>query len=85
MKIKSPMQPIENAEVFDIYSNSEKISICIIAVEGYELVKENDKPCNITTVDIPAMYEERVDLYKAIPWVEILNEPETILDEFNND
>jgi hypothetical protein len=83
MKIKSPTQPIENAEVFDIYSNSEKISICIIAVEGYELVKENDEPSNITTVDIPAMYEERLNLYKAIPWVEIPEEPETETTETN--
>lgn len=76
MKIKSQTQPIENAEVFDIYSDSKKIAVCIIANEGFELVKENEEPSNIRSVDIPAMYEERVSLYKAIPWVEIPDEPE---------
>jgi hypothetical protein len=83
MKIKSQTQPIENAEVFDIYADSEKIAIRIIAVEGYELVKENEEPNNIRSVDIPAMYEERVSLYKAIPWVEIPEEPETETTETN--
>ena len=85
MKIKSQTQPTENAEVFDIYADSEKIAIRIIANDGFELVEENKEPSNIRSVDIPAMYEERVDLYKAIPWVEIPDEPETILNEFNND
>ncbi|MEE0981052.1 MAG: hypothetical protein U0K91_05145, partial [Acutalibacteraceae bacterium] len=31
---------------------------------------------NIRSVDIPAMYEERVSLYKAIPWVEITETPD---------
>lgn len=70
IKIKSPTQPIENAEVFDIYNGSEKRAICIIANEGYELIKENDEPSNICSVDIPAMYEERVNLYKAIPKID---------------
>lgn len=77
IKIKSPTQPIENAEVFDVYSDNKKIAICITANEGYELVKEGEEPANIRRVDIPAMYEERVNLYKAIPWVEIPEEPET--------
>lgn len=81
MRIKSQTQPIENAEVFDIYSDSKKIAVCIIANEGFELVKENEEPSNIRSIDIPAMYEERVNLYKAIPWVEILDEPETNIEE----
>lgn len=74
--IKSQTQPIENAEVFDIYSDNKKIAIRIVAVDGFELVKEGEEPSNIRTVDIPAMYEERVNLYKVIPWVEIPEEPE---------
>lgn len=81
MRIKSQTQPIENAEVFDIYSDSKKIAVCIIANEGFELVKENEEPSNIRSIDIPAMYEERVNLYKAIPWVEIPDEPETNIEE----
>ena len=81
MRIKSQTQPIENAEVFDIYSDSKKIAVCIIANEGFELVKENEEPSNIRSVDIPAMYEERVSLYTAIPWVEIPEEPETNIEE----
>lgn len=84
-KIKSQTQPIENAEVFDIYSDSKRISIGIVANDGFELVKEGEEPNNTRTVYIPAMYEERVSLYKAIPWVEIPDELETILNEFNND
>jgi hypothetical protein len=76
IKIKSQTQPIENAEVFDVYSDSKKIVVCIVANEGFELVKEGEEPANIIRVDIPAMYEERVSLYKAIPWVEIPEEPE---------
>lgn len=76
MKIKSQTQPIENAELFDIYSNGEKLAIRIVAVDDFELVKEGEEPSNIRTVDIPAVYEERVNLYKAIPWVEISEEPE---------
>ena len=76
MKIKSPTQPIENAEIFDIYSDSKKIAIRIVAVDDFELVKEGEEPSNIRTVDIPAVYEERVNLYKAIPWVEISETPE---------
>ena len=75
IKIKSPTQPIENAEVFDIYKGNEKRAVRIIANDGFELVKEKEEPCNIRSVDIPAMYEERVNLYKTIPWVE---EPETL-------
>lgn len=85
MKIKSQTQPIENAEVFDIYSDSKKIAVCIIANEGFELVKEDEEPANISRVDIPAMYEERMNLYTAIQWIEIPDEPETVLNEFNND
>ena len=85
IKIKSQTQPIENAEVFDIYSDSKKIAVCIVANEGFELIKEDEKPANISRVDIPVMYEERVILYNAIPWVEMLDEPKTILNEFNND
>ncbi len=81
MKIKSPTQPIENAELFDIYSDSKKIAIRIVANVGFELVKESDEPSNIRSIDIPAMYEERVNLYKAIPWVEIPEEPETNMEE----
>lgn len=85
IKIKSQTQPIENAEVFDIYSDSKKIAVCIVAFDGYELVKENEEPNNIRSVDIPALYEERVNSYKAILWVEkpeieepeIPEEPET--------
>lgn len=76
MKIKSQTQPIENAEVFDIYSDSKKIALCIVAEEGFELVKEGEEPANISRVDIPAMYEERVNLYKAIPWVEKTETPD---------
>lgn len=76
IKIKSPIQPIDNAEVFDIYKGNEKRAVRIIANDGFELVKENDEPSNVCSVDIPAMYEERVNLYKAIPWVEIPDEPE---------
>lgn len=82
MKIKSQTQPIENAEVFDIYSNNRKIAVRLVADKGFELVKEGEGYVNITTVDIPAMYEERVCLYTAIPWVEKtetpdIDEPET--------
>lgn len=70
MKIKSQTQPIENAEVFDIYADSEKIAIRIIAVEGYELVKENEEPSSIRSVDIPAVYEERLKDYTSIPKTE---------------
>ena len=76
MKIKSQTQPIENAEVFDVYSDNKKIAICIVANDGFELVKESEEPNNTSRVDIPAMYEERVTLYSAIPWVEITKEPE---------
>jgi hypothetical protein len=81
MKIKSQTQPIENAEVFDIYSNNRKIAVRIVADKGFELVKEGEGYVNITTVDIPAMYEERVSLYKAIPWVEKPDEPEIEVEE----
>lgn len=81
IKIKSQTQPIENAEVFDIYSDSKKIAICIVANEGFELVKEGEEPANISRVDIPAMYEERVNLYIAIPWVEKPDEPEIEVEE----
>lgn len=83
IRIKSPSQPIENAEVFDIYNGSEKRAICIVANDGFELVKENDEPNNIRSVDIPAMYEERVNLYKAIYWVEKpeIEEPEIEVEE----
>lgn len=76
IKIKSQTQPIENAEVFDIYSDGVKIAIRIIAFDGFELVKQGEEPSNIRSVDIPAMYEERINLYKAILWVEIPEEPE---------
>lgn len=81
IRIKSVIQPIENAEVFDVYNDSEKRSICIVANDGFELIKEGEEPNNISRVDIPAMYEERVNLYKAIPWVEITEEPENIEKE----
>lgn len=70
MKIKSQTQPIENAEVFDIYSNDKKIAVRIVANDGFELVKENDEPNGIGTVDIPAQYSERLNLYKSIPKTE---------------
>ena len=76
IRIKSVTQPIENAEVFDIYKGNEKRAVRIIANDGFELVKENDEPSNICSVDIPAIYEERVSLYKAIPWVEITETPD---------
>lgn len=81
MKIKSPVQPIENAEVFDIYSDSKKVSIGIVANDGFELVKENEEPNSIRSVDIPAMYEERVNLYKVIPLVVKPDEPEIEVEE----
>lgn len=77
IRIKSVTQPIENAEVFDIYKGNEKRAIRIVANDGFEFVKENEEPCNIRSVDIPAMYEERLNLYTAIPWVEITEETET--------
>lgn len=70
IKIKSQTQPIENAEVFDIYSGSKRISIRIIANDGFEIVREGEESNNISTVDIPSVYEERVNLYRTIPWVE---------------
>ena len=93
IRIKSVTQPIENAEVFDIYKGNEKRAVRIIANDGFELVKENDEPNNIRSVDIPAMYEERVNLYKAIYWVEkpeieepeIPEEPETETEATEDD
>ncbi len=78
MKIKSQTQPIENAEVFEIYSDGEKTAVRIVANEGFELVKEGEEPTDIRSVDIPALYEERVNLYKAVLWVEKpeIEEPE---------
>lgn len=78
MKIKSQTQPIENAEVFDIYSDGEKTAVRIVAYEGFELVKEGEEPIDIRSVDIPALYEEMVNSYKAILWVEKpeIEEPE---------
>ena len=70
IKIKSPTQPIENAEVFDIYNGSEKRAVCIIANDGFELVKENEEPNGILAVDFPAAYEERLKDYTAIPKIE---------------
>lgn len=66
IKIKSPSQPIENAEVFDIYNGSEKRAVRIVAKDGFELVKEKDEPTGICAVDIPAAYEERLKDYTAI-------------------
>ena len=93
MKIKSQTQPIENAEVFDIYSGGEKTAVRIVAYEGFELVKEGEEPTDIRSVDIPAMYEERVALYKSIHWVEkpeieepeIPEEPETETEATEDD
>ena len=70
MKIKSQTQPIENAEVFDIYSNDKKIAVRLVAADGFELVREGDEPNNISAVDIPAQYSERLNLYKSIPKTE---------------
>ena len=70
IKIKSPTQPIENAEVFDIYNGSEKRAVCIIANDGFELVKEGEEPNGILAVDFPAAYEERLKDYTAIPKIE---------------
>ena len=70
MKIKSQTQPIENAEVFDIYSNDKKIAVRIVANVGFELVREGEEPNNISTVDIPVQYSERLNLYKSIPKTE---------------
>ena len=67
MKIKSKTQPIVNAEVFDIYSNDKKIAVRLVAADGFELVREGDEPNNISAVDIPAQYSERLSLYKTIP------------------
>lgn len=66
IKIKSPTQQIENAEIFDIYKGNEKRAVRIIANEGFELVKEKDEPTGICAVDIPAAYEERLKDYTAI-------------------
>lgn len=68
--IKSQTQPIKNAEVFDIYSDNKKIAVRIVVNNGFELVLEGEEPSGVRLVDIPAMYEERVNLYTAIPWVE---------------
>lgn len=70
MKIKSQTQPIENAELFDIYSNGEKLAIRIVANEGFELVREGEEPNGIRAVDIPAAYEERIKDYTTIPKID---------------
>lgn len=70
IKIKSPIQPIDNAEVFDIYKGNEKRAVRIIANDGFELVKENEEPTGICAVDIPAAYEERLKDYTAIPKID---------------
>lgn len=70
MKIKSQTQLIENAEVFDIYSDSNKIAVRIVAADGFELAKEGEEPNGIRSVDIPAQYSDRLKLYKSIPKTE---------------
>lgn len=70
MKIKSQTQPIENAEVFDIYSGSKKIAVGIVANDGFELVKEGEEPNGIRSVNIPLRFADRVALYKSIPKTE---------------
>lgn len=76
-------QPIDNATLFDVYVDDKKIAVRIISADGYELVKEDEEPSNIRSVDIPAMYEERINSYKSILWVEKpeIEEPEIEVEE----
>ena len=67
IKIKSQSQPLENVEVFDVYSVNGKIAISIVAAEGFELVREGEEPDGIRAVDIPVQHAERINLYKSIP------------------
>lgn len=76
LTIPAQKQPVENAVIENVYFGNSLKVIRITANDGFELVKDGDEASDIRTVDIPAMYEERVALYKAIPWVEKTETPE---------
>lgn len=65
--LKSPIQPIESATLYDVYTGGEKGAVRLVAADGFELVREGDGPNGILAVDIPAQYSERLSLYKTIP------------------
>ena len=64
--LKSPIQPIESATLYDVYTGGEKGAVRLVAADGFELVREGDGPNGILAVDIPAQYSERLSLYKTI-------------------
>lgn len=74
LRIISSKQPIENAILYDTYSGAKLVAVHITANEGFELVKGEEEPNDVRSVDIPIMHRERVNLYKAIPWA--VKEPE---------
>lgn len=76
LTIPAPTQSIENAVIENVYFGNSLKVIRITANDGFELVRDGDEASDIRTVDIPAMYEERVALYKAIPWVEKTETPD---------
>ena len=68
--LKSPTQPVEAATLYDVYVGNQKRAVRLVAADGFELVREGDEPNNISAVDIPAQYSERLNLYKSIPKTE---------------
>lgn len=68
--IKSPIQPIESATLYDVYTGGEKGAVRLVAADGFELVREGEEPNGILAVDIPAAYEEHIKNYTAIPKID---------------
>ncbi|MBP3939499.1 MAG: hypothetical protein IK955_08820 [Clostridia bacterium] len=74
LTLVSAEQPVENAVLYDVYFGAKLVAVHLVANDGFELVKENDEPNGIGTVDIPAQYSERLNLYKSIPKTEMEEE-----------
>ena len=79
--LKALTQPVDSATLYDVFVGGDKRAVRIVAADGFELVREDEEPNGIRSVDIPAMYEERVNLYKAIPLVVKPDEPEIEVEE----